>query len=110
MIENRLFLASSRTCIELPHPLLIHNKHQYKGPFDSKIAAMHAPFMWLFVPKILFKYSGPIKQRTNGHVNPHLIAGPSISTKHAKPILKMAEPNLDLDYSYFFIYSFSLLY
>ena len=36
-------------------------KHQTKGPFDSKFAAMHVSFMWLFVPKIVFKYSGPRK-------------------------------------------------
>ena len=47
--------------IEIPHPLLIRNKHQTKGPFDSKFAAMHVPFIWLFVPKIVFKYSGPRK-------------------------------------------------
>ena len=56
------FITSGRTGIELPHSLLIYNKHQTKGSFDSKFAAMHVPFMWLFGLKILFKYSGPRKK------------------------------------------------
>ena len=43
----------------IPRPLLIHNENQTKGLLDSKFAAMDVPFIWLVVPKILFKYSGP---------------------------------------------------